>query len=188
MKSSFTQKRPVARLPPVTTSGTRRASPHEAVLWEAIERAWAALGAPSNRVRLALRYGEAVDTNLVDRILKRLMQKLRQHLESLDSKALAVFDQVLDRKLYELDRRDVHSRVGGSNDGFLYARCFVVAMGYDYYEAVLHPVVVPPFADCEALCYLSTDEHEQRFGIPPPPSGISRETRSNAAGWRAETT
>jgi hypothetical protein len=44
---------------------------------------------------------------------------------------LATFDRILERQLYEIDRADIHAATGGSDDGFLYSRGFVVALGQD---------------------------------------------------------
>ena len=43
---------------------------------------------------------------------------------------------ILERKLYDIDRADIHERTDGSDDGFLYCRGFIVGMGQRYYEAV----------------------------------------------------
>jgi hypothetical protein len=36
--------------------------------------------------------------------------------------ALTSLDRVLERKLWEIDRVDIHAVTGGSDDGFLYSR------------------------------------------------------------------
>jgi hypothetical protein len=56
-------------------------------------------------------------------------------------------------------------------------------MGRVYFEAVLaNPDRAVIDAECEAMCYVSWHLHRDKFGEVPP-SGISRETQSNAAGW-----
>ncbi|MET8089612.1 hypothetical protein [Micromonospora sp. NPDC005220] len=45
-------------------------------------------------------------------------------------------DPVVERKLHDIDREDIHEVTDGSDDGFLYARGFIVALGRAYYEAV----------------------------------------------------
>ena len=45
---------------------------------------------------------------------------------------LTSLDRVLERKLYDIDRADVQAVTDGSEDGFLYARGFIVAMGRDF--------------------------------------------------------
>jgi len=70
---------------------------------------------------------------------------------------LAAFEEVLAQKLYALDG-EVYARNAGesgfSDDGFLYARLYVVARGQRHYEAVLaDPKKMPTSIDkwCEAL-------------------------------------
>jgi hypothetical protein len=93
------------------------------------------------------------------------------------------FDRILERKLYDLDRAEIHEHTDGSDDGFLYARGFIVAAGKDYYDAVLaKPSTARMDLECEEMCYLSWELYEENFGVLPP-SEISRESCSNTAGW-----
>jgi hypothetical protein len=73
----------------------------------------------------------------------------------------------------------------GSDDGFLYARGFIVALGKAFYDAVVaNPEMAICDAECEEICYLPTHVHEERFGAwPETGSGISRESCTNRAGW-----
>ncbi len=98
---------------------------------------------------------------------------------------LTVLDRVLERKLYNIDRADIQQVTDGSDDGFLYCRGFIVAMGRNFYEAVAaDPAVAVLDAECEAMCYLFANLHNDRFGVyPDTGSGISRESASNPAGW-----
>jgi hypothetical protein len=43
----------------------------------------------------------------------------------------------LEEVLERLDRKDIHAVTGGSNDGFLDARLWIVSRGREYYEAML---------------------------------------------------
>jgi Protein of unknown function (DUF4240) len=103
----------------------------------------------------------------------------------LSAEELTVMDRVIERKLYDLDRADVHAVLDGSNDKFLYRRGFVVAMGWDYYEAVrADPQAVTENGAFEEMCYFFAHLCEERFGEwPDTGSGISRETCGNEAGW-----
>lgn len=59
-------------------------------------------------------------------------------------------------------------------------------MGQEFYELVKSdPSRAPMDAECEGLCYLPRRLYQEKYG-PMPPSGISRETGSNAAGWGQE--
>ncbi|HEX7703891.1 MAG TPA: hypothetical protein VF403_24285 [Kofleriaceae bacterium] len=73
----------------------------------------------------------------------------------------------------------------GSDDGFLYARGYIVALGKAFYDAVrANPEIAISDSEFESMCYLPAHVHEERFGgFPKTGSGISRETGSNGEGW-----
>ena len=62
-----------------------------------------------------------------------------------------------------------------------------MSTGRDFYEAVTHnPAVAVPDGECEAMCYLFAQLHEEHFGEwPDTGSGITRESTSNPTGWPA---
>ena len=105
--------------------------------------------------------------------------------EDMPKEEIVVMDRVLERKLYDIDRSDIQEVTDGSDDGFLHARGFIVAMGKAFYDAVLaNPEVAICDAECEEMCYLPSHSHDERFGAwPDTGSGISRESCSNKAGW-----
>jgi hypothetical protein len=114
---------------------------------------------------------------------EEVVPDLWEQLDTLSADELLAFDRILEQKLYDIDRADIHERTDGSDDGFLYCRGFIVGMGRAYYAAVwAEPDLAVTDAECEAMCYLSWHLHYDKFGEVPP-SGISRETQSNAAGW-----
>jgi hypothetical protein len=74
----------------------------------------------------------------------------------------------LERKLYDIDRADIQAVTDGSDDGFLYARGFIVAMGRDFSNAVAaNPQMGVPDAECEEMCYFFAHLYRQRFGDFP---------------------
>ncbi len=90
---------------------------------------------------------------------------------------------MLERKLYDIDRADIQAVTGGSDDGFLYARGFIVAVGRDLYDAVASdPQMAVPDAECEEMYYFYAHLYRERFGeFPETGSGISRESCSNTS-------
>ena len=100
---------------------------------------------------------------------------------------LTDLDRVVERKLYDIDREKIQAVTDGSDDGFLYARGFIVALGRDYYNAVdADPGMAILDCDLESMCYFFTHLHERKFGTRPETgSGISRESCANRAGWGA---
>ncbi|WP_207905569.1 DUF4240 domain-containing protein [Nocardia alba] len=146
--------------------------------WNLIESAWTATGtAPSTALRSA-------DGDLGSR-LDAFLAQLSALSADFSSADLTALDRVAERALYDIDRADIQAVTDGSDDGFLYARGFIVAMGRDYYEAVnADPEAATTDAECEEMCYFFAHLHHARFGaFPETGSGISRETASNPAGW-----
>ena len=106
------------------------------------------------------------------------------------------FEERLAYLLYQLDTRaharnmDRTSRDARSDDisadGFLYARCVVVANGRKLYEAVLkNPTKMPKELEFESLLGLASDAYKLKFRDDFEYStGCSYETFSNPAGWR----
>ena len=98
---------------------------------------------------------------------------------------LTDLDRVAERKLHDLDREEIHEHTDGSDDGFLYCRGFIVAVGREFYLAVnADPSLAVLDADCEQMCYFFAHLHAERFGnYSDIGSGISRESGTNPNGW-----
>lgn len=153
--------------------------------WSMIEDAWRDVdGAEPARGKLAQgTLDEESAMTLAQLSLNKFVPALRASLERLSQDELLQFDRILERRLYEIDRADIHEHTDGSDDGFLYARAFIVAAGRAYYEAVtIDPSRAMMELECEDLCYLSTHVYSEKFGKMSY-SGISRETGSNKGGW-----
>ena len=152
--------------------------------WSLMELAWQAVGGRSEP-REKLAQGKLSDEGAAElsEALDEVLPALHDELSALPADELLAFDRILERKLYEIDRTEVQRHTDGSDDGFLYARGFIVAMGKAYFDAVhSKPSVARMDLESEAMCYLSWHLYEEKFGVAPA-SGISRETGSNKAGW-----
>ncbi len=152
--------------------------------WSMIEAAWKAVGG-FVEVRQELAEGSDSEKHAysLDAPLRSFIAALRKQLAALPAEELLAFDRILERKLYDIDRTDIHERTDGSDDGFLYCRGFIVALGRRYYEGVReNPDLAVVDAEFEQMCYISWHLYFERFGEMPP-SGIWRETGSNVAGW-----
>jgi hypothetical protein len=152
--------------------------------WSLIESAWGGVeGQAEAREKLAagtLSEDEADD--LADS-LAEFIPAVQERLDALPGDELLAFEQILERKLYEIDRADIHEHTDGSDDGFLYARGFIVAAGRGYYEAVsAEPSVAMMDLECEDMCFVARIMYEEKFGEIPP-SDISIESCSNKSGW-----
>ncbi|MEV4411544.1 DUF4240 domain-containing protein [Catellatospora sp. NPDC049609] len=160
----------------------------ETAFWALIEQAWELVGAEAQQARQALLtrdpHGDQ-DPYVVDPHLDVFLERLRDLSVPLTDEQLTDHDRVLERKLYDIDRVDVHEVTDGSDDGFLYARGFIVAVGRDFYRAVVaNPAMAVLDGGCEAMCYFFADVYEKRNGVwPETGSGICRESNNNSAGW-----
>lgn len=162
--------------------------------WGLVEEAWAPLGAEVDQARRALGhrkpgfsedlYGKPPLT-VVEAALEGFLSNLGSLGEGLSAEELTDLDRVVERKLYDIDRVDIQAVTDGSDDGFLYARGFVVALGRDFYAAVAaDPKKAVPDAECEEMCYFFAHLHRERYrAFPDTGSGISRESCSNPIGW-----
>jgi hypothetical protein len=177
--------------PRVTMDAAGRQTPtaaHEERFWALLEAAWAPLGAEPNRARRALsarRPGEAAEIEGLEDALRQMLDNVAAGCRGFSAEELTDLDRVLERKLYDLDREELQAVTDGSDDGFLYARGFVVAMGRAFYDAVsAEPGLAVVDAECEDMCYFFAHLHQERFGaFPATGSGISRESCSNVSGW-----
>ncbi|MBI3410440.1 MAG: DUF4240 domain-containing protein [Planctomycetes bacterium] len=152
--------------------------------WAMIESAWHAVGGKT-KVRQNLAVGKVSEEKAEELLesLEEVIPALRENLSQLSAPDLLAFDRILERKLYDIDRAEIQERTDGSDDGFLYARGFIVAAGKGYYDAVnAKPSVALMNLECEEMCYLSLHIHEEKFGEVPQ-SGISRESCTNKVGW-----
>ena len=112
-----------------------------------------------------------------------LMASIDGSLNKLSQEDLLAFDGILERKLFDIDRQEIHEHTDGSDDGFLYCRGFIVAIGQKYYDSVnATPSTAMLDWECEAMTYVSHYLYEKKFGDMPD-TGISRESFSNSEAW-----
>src|SRR5882762_4212495 len=139
--------------------------PAEATMWTMIEAAWKPRGAKINalRVKLATRDpddeddgdDDDVEVERIDAVLEDVIAALTAAFNQLPQDELAAIDRVLERRLYDIDRQEIQEITDGSDDGFLYARGFIVVLGQAFYDAVnANPAVALMDAECEEMCYL----------------------------------
>lgn len=121
------------------------------------------------------------------------IQPLIAELAKREENEIAGFAEQLAQVLYALDGEiyaDNAGESGTSGDGFLYARCFVVATGEQSYQRVLEdPAAMPKSLDewCEPLLSVARDAWAEKTGRDaqdwPFEESVSYETGSNAARW-----
>ncbi|MEU0765353.1 hypothetical protein ABZ351_37575, partial [Streptomyces microflavus] len=105
----------------------------EARFWGLVEAAWERLGPEPAALRRALltrdRAADDDSVYAIDGWLDAFLDQLGQLCADLSGPELTALDRVVERKLYDIDRADVHAVIDGSDDGFLYGRGHVVALG-----------------------------------------------------------
>ena len=154
----------------------------ETRFWSMIETAWPMTEQASALRQLAFT-GELEDSGNLYRVQKQMLANLTNILGQLDAEQLLIFDRILERKLYDIDRADIQAYTDGSDDGFLYCRGFIVSMGQEYYDLIkADPSRALMDVEFEELCYHPHWLYEDKYG-PIAPSDISRETGSNPTGW-----
>ena len=150
-----------------------------------IEDAWREVeGAAESRRKLAQgKLDEEAALELVEQSAIVIVPASRAALERMGKDELVEFDRILERKLYDIDRAEIQEHTDGSDDGFLYARGFIVAAGQGYCDAVNKlPSRALTDLECEEMCYVSFHVFADKFGDMAH-SDISRETCSNKGGW-----
>jgi len=121
------------------------------------------------------------------------MEKITSKLSQMSVSSIGDFQKFVSGYLYKLDGRAWCNEAGqsmNSDDGYLYARCYVVASGKEHYERVLSdPREMPKSLDywAESLLFVATNawsvatgRDEEEFDLF---SSISYETGSNDAQW-----
>ncbi len=116
-------------------------------------------------------------------------------LAQMSTKDIFQFEDILSEKLYALDGEKYAREIGEfayqgpeqhfSTDGFLYARCCVVANGRSFYDKVLsNPKKMPKDIEFEALLMVAQLAYQRKTGeefdyLPQ----VNYETFSNKIGW-----
>src|SRR5262245_17068655 len=94
----------------------------------------------------------ATDLYAIHAWLNPFLASLAEESAVLSDEDLVDMDRVLERKLYDIDREDIQAVTDGSDDGFLYCRGLIVALGRDFYEAVVaNPAMAVPDGECESM-------------------------------------
>ncbi|MFI5843291.1 DUF4240 domain-containing protein [Catenuloplanes sp. NPDC051500] len=175
-----------------TSAGRLPTAEEEDRFWALVEGAWAELGDEPAALRRALLTrdpstdAESEQLYAIDAWLDRFLERLRAASADLSPAELTALDRVVERALYDLDRADIHEVTDGSDDGFLYARGHIVALGREFYQAVRRdPRMAVLDGECESMCYFFAHLHSERVDgdWPDTGSGISRESGNNSAGW-----
>ena len=131
---------------------------------------------------------DALDRGDEEKAVEALVSALSKGYET----EINRFQETLSKYLYQLDGKAWwgESELGVSDDSFLYARCYIVAKGHDYYMQVLQdPKLMPKGYDCRIMLLLYVAEgawanvtgaNETDYEFEP---SVSYETGSNSSQW-----
>ncbi|RYF97378.1 MAG: DUF4240 domain-containing protein [Chitinophagaceae bacterium] len=156
--------------------------------WEYLEEVWAAESELKKKRRKALDTDdEKLFQDLTIEIEEVLLESYEDMLYNLEKSELESFIHHLEERLFNIDRKDVHKYIEGSDDGFLYCRCFVVAMGEEYYNRVdKSPGAAHPDLEAEGFGFTAYSVYADRFDDEfERNSKHNIETGSNLSGWPA---
>lgn len=137
---------------------------------------------------------KSIDQNSLDNMDDdKAVKPLLMLLSKMSESEIDQFQENLANALYAIDGRkwiDEAGESSDSDDGFLYARCFVVAKGQEFYSKVLSsPNNMPKNSDqwAESLLYVASNAWATITGNDAEDydedTTVSYETGSNKLNW-----
>ena len=161
---------------------------NEQTFWQTIESAW------EESPEFYEKRAKAVETNdgaLLEELIAatdgEVLKNYKIRLRAFDKDALTEFIHTLEEKLFKIDREEIQEYTDGSDDGFLYCRCFIVAMGERYYKMIdENPSKATMDLDAETFGFSAYDIYEENFGEEFERNSIyCIESCSNQEGWKS---
>jgi hypothetical protein len=158
----------------------------ESLFWEIIESAWQKSSLIEKRRVKALRNNDPeLLAGLSEDLFGAVLNNYNKRIVLLDKAGLAAFIHLFEEKLYDLDRAEIHEFAEGSDEDFLYARCFMVAMGEAYYNKIdRDPSMAMPGLEAETFGFSAYDVYKFKFKAEfERNTKHNTETRSNSDAW-----
>lgn len=159
---------------------------NETIFWQIIEAAWLASPELNAARKLALRTNDgSLLESLSYELSDVIAENIRLQLKELDRKALTAFIHIMEEKLFHIDRQEVHQYTDGSDDSFLYCRCFIVGMGEAYYTGIdNNPAMATMDVEAENIGFIGYEVYEEKFAGPFNRNSVHCiGTCSNTKGW-----
>lgn len=157
--------------------------------WEIIEKSWADSPTLDKQRSKALKSNdEEILEELSGELEDTILENYNKRLLSLDKDELTKFIHILEERLYNIDREEIQEHTDGSDDGFLYCRCFIVGMGQQYYNMIDNdPSKATMDLEAESFGFSAYKQYEEKFGEEFNRYLIhSIESCSNEKGWSQE--
>ncbi|MBX9569495.1 MAG: hypothetical protein K2X77_11400 [Candidatus Obscuribacterales bacterium] len=162
---------------------------NEERFWAMVEHAWSQVAPEVQTARQKLLSGKVTDADVkhLHQALDPVLIAYEDQIDYLSKQELIDLDRIVERKLYDIDRADVHRHHGGPIERFIFARSFMVLAGKDYYDAVNNNAErVVPKLESEGMSQSARVYYFHKHDEEMPASDISRDTRSNQSGWNGK--
>ncbi|NIG53684.1 DUF4240 domain-containing protein [Chitinophaga sp. Cy-1792] len=138
----------------------------EQQFWSIIDAAWKDIppadvlrktGLKTNEPDLIFELSEILSSDVALYLKKRLL--------ALEKPALVAFIRIMEAKLHQIDREEIHFYTDGSDDGFLYCRGFIVGMGEEYFRMIdSNPAKATCDAEAEEISFIGYAAYSENFG------------------------
>jgi hypothetical protein len=134
--------------------------------WEIIETAWTTDSDLYNLREHALATNEpALIKRLGNTVCNEIASNIRQQLAYLDDREMTKFNRVMEERLFHIDREALHGYTGGSDEGFLHCRSFIIGMGERYYNMIdADPSKAARDISAANIGVVGYDVYEDKFG------------------------
>ena len=142
---------------------------NEDFFWVLIEQAWLKSPTINDRRLTAIQSNRSKQLQALGDFGRAYTMTIVENLEEIlamfGKDELTAFIQVFEQKLFNLDRKDLSKAMGNpSGDGFLYARCFVVGLGREYYERIYaHPEKARDLTSAEMFGFVGYKVYGEKF-------------------------
>lgn len=155
--------------------------------WKLIDDSWADSPQDDLKRRVATQYNN--EDELEDScgiLLDEIINYFKKRLKLLSKEELTQFAHIMEERLYHIDRKEIHEFTGGSDDGFLYCRCFIIAMGKDYYDMIdQDPSKATLDLEAEEVGFAAYQVYQEKFGEEFDRNSIHCiESGSNSDAWK----
>jgi Protein of unknown function (DUF4240) len=159
----------------------------EKEFWEIIELSWKDSPNSDKKRAIALETNdEELPEELSECLADEILENYKKRLFLLNKQELTDFIHNLEERLFIIDRKEIQEYTDGSDDGFLYCRCFILGMGEQYYKMVDNePAKATPDLEAEDFGFLVYKVYEEKFGEDFERNSIyCIESCSNHNGWK----
>lgn len=161
----------------------------EQKFWEIIELSWTDSPKLEKKRAKALKNNdEELLEELSEGLEETILENYNKRLLALSKDDLTKFIHILEERLYNIDREKIQEYTDGSDDGFLYCRCFILGMGQEYYNSIdKDPSKATMDLEAESFGFSAYQQYEEKFGEEFDRYSIhSIESCSNTNGWQQE--